>query len=146
MATNTDTVIESFPHPTITPIVGQPNYESLAELHLKLNTNAASVHSNRGNGQYGLIYLTLKPAVYATLSAVPFVPPANPGQNPNIPLGATGPQIAEYRRAHKEALEEFNRHNATDKSLKSQLIAAVDEPYIRAKRHKYVGYANVTTK
>ena len=34
----------------------------------------------------------------------------------------------------------------TDKALKSQLIAAVDEPYIRAKRHKYVGYVNVSTK
>ena len=146
MVTSSDKIIENFSHPTIPPIVGQPTYESLTELHLKLNTNAASVHSNRGNGQFGLIYLTLKPQVYATLSTVPFVPPANPGQNPNIPLGATGPQIAEYRRAHKEAVEEFNRYMNTDKALKSQLIAAVDEPYICVKRHKYVGYANVSTK
>jgi len=33
----------------------------------------------------------------------------------------------------------------TDKALKSQLIAAVDEKFIRSKRNKYVGYANVTT-
>ena len=33
-----------------------------------------------------------------------------------------------------------------DKALNSKLIIVVDEPHIRAKRHKHVGYANVTTK
>jgi len=80
-----DKIIETFPHPTITPIIGQPTYESIAELHLKLNANAASVHSNRGNGALGLLFLTIKPEVYSTLSNVPFLPPTNPGSNPSIP-------------------------------------------------------------
>jgi len=146
MSSSAEKIVENFPHPTIQPIVGQPTYESLAELHLKLNANAASVHSNRGNGQFGLIYLTLKGEVYATLSAVPFVPPDNPGQNPTVPAGSTAAQITEIRRAHKEAMDEFNTYTNTDKALKSLLIAAVDETYIRAKRHKFVGYANITTK
>ena len=33
----------------------------------------------------------------------------------------------------------------TDKALKSQLITAVDEKFIRSKKNKYVGYVNVTT-
>ena len=82
-----------------------------------LNTNAASIHSNRGNGQLGLIFLTLSGAVYATLSSTPFVPPVNPGQNPDMTLGVTGPQIAEIRRKHKEALDEFTTYNNTDKAL-----------------------------
>ena len=49
-ATTAEKIIETFPHPTIIPIIGQPNYESIAEVHLKLNTNAASIHSHRGNG------------------------------------------------------------------------------------------------
>ena len=49
-ATRAEKIIESFPHPTILPIVGQSTYESIAEVHLKLNTNAASVYSHRGNG------------------------------------------------------------------------------------------------
>ena len=97
MSSSAEKIVENFPHPTIQPIVGQPTYESLAELHLKLNANAASVHSNRGNGQFGLIYLTLKGEVYATLSAVPFVPPDNPGQNPTVPAGSTVAQITEIR-------------------------------------------------
>ena len=80
-------VIDSFPHPTIQPIVGQPTYETLAEVHLKFNTNAASVHSHLGNGQLGLLFLTIYPAIYNTQSNIVFVPPANPGPYPVIPQG-----------------------------------------------------------
>ena len=146
MATTAEKIVENFPHKTIQSIIGQPTYETLAILHLILNTNAASVHSNRGNGQLGLIFLTLNGAVYATLSETPFVPPVNPGQNPDMTLGVTGPQIAEIRRKHKEALDEFATCNNTDKALKSQLIAAAEETCLRAKRNKHTGCANVTAK
>ena len=145
MSSALDKVVELFPHPTVQPIVGQPSYESIAELELKLNTNAASVHSNRGDGKLGLLFLTVKPAVYNTQSMVPFNPPTNPGQNPTIAAGSTGPQISEIRRQHKELMEEFNQYLQTDRALKGILIAAVDEAYIRSLRDKYIGYANVTT-
>ena len=119
MATTAEKIVENFPHKTIQAIIGQSTYETLAIIHLILNTNAASVHSNRGNGQIGLIFLTLSGAVYATLSSTPFVPPVNPGQNPDMTLGVTGPQIAEIRRKHKEALDEFTTHSNTGKALKS---------------------------
>ena len=89
-----DKIVEGFPHPTITPIIGIPTYESLAEIYIKLNSNAASVHSELGNGALGLLALTVKPAVYATLAGVRFVAPTNPGQTFVIPQGSTGPQIA----------------------------------------------------
>ena len=42
-----------------------------------------------GDGQLGLLALTVSPAVFNTLSAVAFVHPVNPGTNPVIPPGAT---------------------------------------------------------
>ena len=143
--TSAEKILENFPHPTIEPIIGKPTFETLAPAHLKLNTNAASVYSHRGNGQLGYLYLTVKEAVLAILSSTPFTPPTNPGQHPVIPAGSTGPQIADIRRQHEEAFEEFKTYSNTDKALKSQLIAAVDEKFIRGLRNKYVGYANVTT-
>ena len=74
MATTAEKIVENFPHKTIQAIIGQPTCETLAILHLILNTNAASVHSNRGNGQLGLTFLTLSGAVCTTLSSTPFVP------------------------------------------------------------------------
>jgi hypothetical protein len=35
-------ILEGFPHLTITPVIGIPTYESIAEINLKLNANAAS--------------------------------------------------------------------------------------------------------
>ena len=140
-----DRIIESFPHPTIMPIVGQPTYETLAEIHLKLNTNAASVQSHLGNGRLGLLFLTVSPAVYNTQSAVVFIPPANPGAAALIPAGSTGPQIADLRRQYDNATKLYNEYDATDKALKSLLLSAVDETYVRSLRNKYIGYANITT-
>jgi hypothetical protein len=86
-----DKIVDGFPHhPNIAPIAGIPTYESIAQLNLQLNANAASVQSNLGNGQIGLQEaLTVFPAVFNTLSAVAFVHPINPGTNPIIPPAAT---------------------------------------------------------
>ena len=138
-------LIESFPHPTIQPIIGRPNYDSIAAFHLKLNANAASIHSNRGNGKLGHLFLTA-PEVCNTLSTATFIPPTNPGLNPDMPKGATGNQISSLRRNHDNLLEEFNTYDQADKALKSQVIATFEEPCIRTLRNKYVGFANVSTR
>ena len=80
-------IVDGFPFPRIDPIIGTPDYESIANIHLKLNSNAASVQSNLGFGTLGLLLLTVSPAIYATLSTTTFVPPVNPGPEPSIPTG-----------------------------------------------------------
>ena len=139
-------VIESFPHPTIQPIVGQPTHETLTEVHLKLNTNAASIHSHLGNGQLGILFLTIAPAIYNTQSNIVFVPPANPGPSLVIPQGLTAAQIADIRRQYNVDSALYTKYGITAKALKSLLIATVDETYLRSLQEKYIGYANVTTK
>src|SRR5688572_2842431 len=99
MPNNVDSIVDGFPHSTIPPILGMPSYATIAKMHLKLNTNAASVNSNLGNGQLGLLHLTITNQVYNKLSNVPFVVPVNPGAKPNIAANATGPQINAITRA-----------------------------------------------
>ena len=91
MSSSIDKIVEGFPFQNINPIVGSPNYGKIAEVHLKLNSNAASVHSNLRNGTLGLLYLTLPPAIYSILSATTVVVPVNPGTAPVIPTGSTAP-------------------------------------------------------
>ena len=95
MVTTIDSIVTGFPFPTVLPIVGEPNYESIAALHRQLNTNAASIQSHLGNGLLGLLQLTVSAAVCNTLSATAFVAPINPGSAPTIPVGSSGPQIAD---------------------------------------------------
>ena len=79
-------IMDSFPYLTITPIIGQPDYGSIIEIHLQLNTNTASVQSHLGNGALDLLFLTITPAVYNILSNVPFIAPNNPSIEIVIPV------------------------------------------------------------
>jgi hypothetical protein len=147
MPTDVDKIVDGFLHPTVLPIIGVPTYETLAALNLQLNANAASVQSNLGNGQLGLLYLTVSPALYATLSATAFIPPANPGAVPvPLPAGATAAQITAGIRQHATELMLFREYLATDKALKQQVISTVNAMYLRALSHRITGFANVTTR
>jgi hypothetical protein len=146
MPSTVDSIVAGFPFPTVTPIVGEPNYESIAALHLQLNANAASIQSHLGNGHLGLLYLTVSPAVYATLSNVPFVAPLNPGPVPIIPEGSTGPAGISIRTSFTESTTVFRQYDTADKALKQLLLGAVDEMFVRCLQTKYIGYLNVTTR
>ena len=79
------------------PIVGESNYEKLDEVQLQLNTNVASILPNLENKRLGILYLTITAAVYNMQSATPFVPPENPGSDPPVPAGSTGPHIVDIK-------------------------------------------------
>ena len=145
MVASIDKILEAMPHSSIPPIIGQPTYSSIHEIHQFLSSNAASIQSNLGCGTLGLIYLTLLPTVYATLSATIFVPPPNPGATATISSAATPSQTSSIRRAHDESQEIFKEYNNTNKALKKLLIGAVDDIFLRAIQARYVGYTNITT-
>ena len=82
------------PHSSILPIIGQPTYSSIHEIHQFLSSNAASIQSNLVCGTLGLVYLTLLSNFYATLLATLFVPPPNPGATGTTPSTATSWQTS----------------------------------------------------
>ena len=137
---------ESFPNPTIPKITGTPNYFSIAEAHMPLNANSASVYSARGNGALGHYILTATATEYLRQAGVNFIRPSNPGVHPIVPTGSTDPQIQYIKREHEERIREYRLFNATDAALKLQLIKAVDETYIRGIRDRITGYATRTTR
>ena len=139
-------VIESFPHPTIQSIVGQPTYETLAEVHLKLNRNAASTHSHLGNEKLNILFLTIAPAIYNTQSNIAFIPPANTDPYHVANQDLTAAQISDTRRQYDVNLALYTEYDMTDKALKYLRIAAVDKTYIQYLQDTYIGYANITTK
>ena len=81
MLVESSKILEAFPHQTIQPIVDQLSYKSISELHLKLNKNWSSVHSNRGNELLVLLSLNLEPEVYNSQSSVIFIPQFNLAKN-----------------------------------------------------------------
>ena len=146
MPSSIEKIVDGFPFPTIDPIIGTPDYESIADIHLKLNPNAVSVQSNLGFGTLGLLFLTVLPAIYTTLSTTAFFPPVNPVPKPSISTGSTGAVIADLRYHHTEATKIFAEYENTDKALHQLLLVSTDELYVRSLRQKYIGYGKTTTR
>ena len=115
--------MDSFPFPTIPPIIGTPTYNTIAEVNLKLNPNSASVKSNLGCVILGLLQLTVSPAVYNTLFSIASIVSVNPGYLPIIPANSTDAQITKLRYASENASKLFNEHNCTNKALRKILLS-----------------------
>jgi len=143
--TTVEKIKDAFPHRTIDQIIGQPGWETIKPMHQSLNANAASIVSYLGNGRLGLLFLTVIPSVYNTLSAVPFVPPTNPGPTVQYPPVATQHQIRAVDVAHTTATRLFQQYDATDRALKQQLLGAVDNMFVSALSDPHVRYANIST-
>ena len=70
MSSTVKKIVKHFLLTTILPMVGEPDYKTIAKVHLKLNENSVSVQSNLGDGQLGLHFLTVSPALYNTLPSL----------------------------------------------------------------------------
>jgi hypothetical protein len=125
--------------------VGAPTYATLNNLQREISSNAASVHSDGGDGASGHLALTISHERYLELSdGVPFIAPVNPNIAPVHPANATGPMIAEINRQHLVDVQIFRTYKETDKALRQQLIAAVQDDYISGLCHPVVGYGKTT--
>ena len=93
-------ITAGFPHPTVDPIIGLPSYETIKDLQVQLNANTASIFSNIGDGQHGLLLLAVLDAQYNSVSTVPFVQPMNPGPTVPYVLNATAAQIKQAVDQH----------------------------------------------
>jgi hypothetical protein len=137
-------ITENFPHKTIPPIVGQPTYEAIKELHMKLNENAVKVYSNLGNGSLGYLGVTVTPAIYNTLSTQPFVNPPNPGTAPVFPDDATGPQVANIRVVFQEQFYALKKYMDVCNAISALIIEGIDPMYLATLRLPYVGMGTRT--
>ena len=137
MPTAINKIVDGFLFPMITPIIGAPEYKTIAEVHLKFNWNAASVQLNLGWGTLVLLQLTVSPAIYATLSYSAFIAPVNPGAEPTITSIVSVPHITKLCYAYDVATAFFNNYSQTNKALRQILIAAVNTPLCGIRHHHH---------
>jgi hypothetical protein len=139
-----DKILQSFPLQDVAPIVSEPIYDTINELHWLLKANASSVQTTLGIGALGHLALVLNEADYNAISPLdPFVAPPNPG--PQEAAAGTAAQIATTDRQHTEAKCMFDLYENTDKALKQQLLGGINNIYVKALANRNTVYAAVTT-
>ena len=162
MATSSNKIADSFPYSKLTKIVGKPDYTSVARLKNELCANAVSVPSARGNGRLGHVALVIGTPAYnarvgpeaiaadpANPNALNWTDPPNPGPNPVYPAppppGApTAMQINAANNTFNNAKREFDTHVAVNVTLKSMLVAAVEQDYLSFLEDDEFGLAQVS--
>ena len=120
-----------FTYPDLTPIHGEPTYETLKTLHNQLKANARAVRTSLGGGNHGYLALVLTPEQYAIVSQIPFVRPQHPGSLQIAPYQL--PHIvADQTARHHEAVRLYHECNNVEQALRQQLMKAIDEAYLLA--------------
>ena len=125
-----------FEYPDLTPIHGEPSFESLTMMMNQLKANARSVRTPLGGGQHGYMGLLLTPAQYAIISTVPFIRPRHPGELVTPPFQLPH-VVADTTARHKEQLRLYNECNNVEQALRQQIAKAVEEAYLLALRNRH---------
>ena len=90
-----EAIRERMPHPWITRIIGEPDYQSLDKIYKQIKANAVSIHSTLGGGNYGHLGMIVNPTTYARNSATAWIQPTHPGPL-TTPNGVTKHQSNHY--------------------------------------------------
>jgi hypothetical protein len=138
-----------FPHPVLTKIGDlniEPTFASILIAHVKLNANAASIYSARGDGLQGHLALTIDANDYTkrSLGNKPFEPPTAPSAFPSHSESAPDAQIAETNCQHKAKKEDFILFHNADTALRNLLITAVPPIFLADQRDPMTGFGNKT--
>ena len=136
MPTVVDKLVESFPHPVVTPIVGMPAYKTLVDKIYQISSKVALMQTKIGGGKLGFFALTVSTTVYATLSATTSAKPANPGTVPSITTNSTRIEQTAIRYKFTLDTELYLLLQNMDKSLKQHLLEALEDIYIRELKEK----------
>ena len=141
-----DDIVSKFPIKTIPRIDGEPTYESINEIMQMLYANAATLPTTTGGGTHGHIGLIMKPALYSTLSEIPYTVPVDPGPLPIYEPGSSGLARQQITNEFEESKRIFENHYNMDLALKALIIEAVEAVYLEEKRDRYTGFLTVTAR
>jgi len=145
MATPSSTSL-TFPHPELTPIIGEPTNASLRFLQRELYANARQIHSTRGGGNNGHLCIMMTAAAYLARTTVEFTLPAHPGDAPVHAAGATGLQIAETIRLFNQHIDEHRLYERVQAELKQQILKAIEHRYLQVLEDADFGFADVAPR
>ena len=143
--TSVDDIVAKFPTKILTPIPGYPDYDCISQLNQLMYGNAATLTTTFCCGAHGHVGLIMKETLYVTLSPMPYVAPADTPLPPVIPPTTTSSARQQLSDKHTEEQQIYTNHIKMDDALKTQLLDAVEDRYVRELRNRYTGYMGVTT-
>ena len=139
-----------FPHPVLTkPTSGrQPTHEEIDTILQEIYANAISVPSFLDEDNKTCLYVVTTQAQYQAMMETEedYTEPPHPGPSPVYQVGATNAQITAANQEYAMKEKAYTMRMAVEARTKKQIIDAFDSDYLVAKKHRLLGYTNVTAR
>jgi hypothetical protein len=143
--------MESFPHPVLPAVQGDPDYQTIHATRKFLQANSRAIDTHLGGGTLGHLGLIISEASYAMISPTTdeeptlWVTPNSPGRAPATTDG-TSAQISAARHIWEEDVQTYRTCTSVQQALKKKIISVFEPMYLDILNENMVGYANISSR
>jgi hypothetical protein len=144
-------VMESFPHPVLPTVQGEPDYQTIHTSRKSLQANSRAIDTHLGGGTLGHLGLFISEASYAMIAPTTdsgptlWTSPQAPGWDPANTDG-TAAQIGAARNIWEEDVQTYQTCTPVQQALKKQIISVSEPMYFDILNNNMVGYANISAR
>jgi hypothetical protein len=145
---NVEDVIARFPHPVLTTVQGEPDYQTIHTIQKSLQANLRAIDTHLGGGTLGHLGLIVSDASYAMIAPATeagptlWISPQAPGRAPANTDG-TAAQISAARHVLEEDVQTYRTCTSVQQALKKQIISVFEPMYLDVLNENMVGFANI---
>jgi hypothetical protein len=143
--------MESFPHPVLPTVQGEPDYQTIHATRKFLQANSRAIETHLGGGTLGHLGLIISDASYAIIAPTTddkptlWITPQDPGRAPAT-TERTAAQISAARQIWEEDVQTYQTCTSVQQALKTQIISVFDPMYVDILNDNMVGYANISAR
>jgi hypothetical protein len=143
--------MESFPHPVLPTVQGEPDYQTIHATRRFLQENSRAIDTHLGGGTLGHLGLIITDASYVmivpTTNDEPtfWITPQAPGRAP-AKMDGTAAQISAARHIWEEDVQTYQTCTSVQKALKKQIISVFEPMNLDILNDNIVGYANISAR
>jgi hypothetical protein len=144
-------VLESFPHPILPTVEGEPDYQTIHATRKFLQANSRAIGTHLGGGTLGHLGLIISDAAYSniappTADAPTFWETQNaPGRSPETTDG-TAAQLSAAHHVWEEDVQNYRTYTSVQKALNKQIISIFEPMYLEILNENMVGYDNISAR
>jgi hypothetical protein len=143
--------MESFPHPILPIVEGEPDCQTIHSTRKFLQTNSRAIDTHLGRGTLGHLSLIISDASYAMIAPPTaeeptlWVTPTSPGREPATTDG-TAAQISAARHQWEEDVQTYRTYTSVQQALKKQIFSVFEPMNLNILNDNMVGYASISAR
>jgi hypothetical protein len=140
-------VIASFPHPLISTVQGEPDYQTIHATQKLLPANARAIDTHLGGGDLGHLGIIVSVTAYTIVVPLhPWANPTAPGRRPEAIAAGVPAQISAARHLWGENVHTFRTNNTVEQALKKRIITVFEPMYLDILNDDMVGFAYISAR